>query len=542
MKTRGSWVKALKFAALALVVSSLLLLANFRDIAKRVHPSDVRVSPGATSGASNLARANQDPRWMEAYGKLALSFEENEGQTAGEVRYVSHGSGYELFLTPEEAVVALQPSLPGNLSALHGVAYFRSLRQARRAGRMTVLRMGLEGANLEAKISGIDSLPGKVNYFLGNKPEHWHTNIPTYSRVKYAQVYPGVDLVFYGNQRNLEYDFVVAPGANPKAIALTLKGARKVRVDSNGDLILSLADGQVIFQKPVLYQNVRGQRKQIEGGYSLAGKQRVTFAVSEYDRSEPLIIDPVLNYSTYLGGSAPIGDAGSGIAVDSLGDAFVTGTTFSTTFPTHNGFGAGNANGVAFVTELNPAGTALLYSAYLGGTGGDSGHGIALDASGNIYIAGQTFSTGFPTNGTITAFKPTSGGAAVGTSFISKINPTASSTAQLVYSSYLGGTNGTSGTADVANSVAADANGNAYVTGYTASSPGSGAANFPITAANAFQTTLGTTAGSAFLTKIDTTQNGALSLIYSTYLGGNGANATTSTLGFGEMGQAVALD
>src|SRR6267378_593521 len=457
MKTRGSWVKALKFAALALVVSSLLLLANFRDIAKRVHPSDVRVSPGATSGASNLARANQDPRWMEAYGKLALSFEENEGQTAGEVRYVSHGSGYELFLTPEEAVVALQPSLPGNLSTLHGVAYFLSLRQARQAGRMTVLRMGLEGANLEAKISGIDSLPGKVNYFLGNKPEHWRTNIPTYSRVKYAQVYPGVDLVFYGNQRSLEYDFVVAPGADPKAIALTLKGARKMGVDSKGDLILSLAEGQVVFQKPVLYQTVRGQRKQIEGGYSLTGKQRVTFAVSEYDRSEPLIIDPVLNYSTYLGGSsvliggALVGDSGSAIAVDSLGDAFVTGTTFSTTFPTHNGFGAGNARGVAFVTELNPAGTALLYSALLGGTtggaAGDSGHGIALDTSGNIYVAGQTFSTDFPTNSTITALKATSAGAAVGTSFISKINPALSGNASLVYSSYLGGTNGTSGTA-----------------------------------------------------------------------------------------------
>jgi hypothetical protein len=541
MKTRGSWVKALKIAALPLVVSSLLLLANFRDIARRVHQSDVRVSPGATSGASNLARAKQDPRWAEAYGKLPLSFEENEGQTAREVRYVSHGSGYELFLTPEEAVVALQPSVPGNLSALDRVAYFRSLRQARQAGRTTVLRMGLEGGNLEATISGIDPLPGKVNYFLGNKPEHWHTDIPTYSRVKYAQVYPGVDLVFYGNQRNLEYDFVVAPGADPKAIALTLKGARKVGVDSKGDLILSLAEGQVIFQKPVLYQNVRGQRKQIEGGYSLTGKQRVTFAVSEYDRSEPLIIDPVLNYSTYLGGSVA-GDAGSAIAVDSLGDAFVTGTTFSTTFPTHNGFGAGNTNGVAFVTELNPSGTALLYSTYLGGTGGDSGHGIALDTSGNIYVAGNTSSTDFPTNSTITALKPTSAGAASGTSFISKINPTASGTAQLVYSSYLGGTNGTSGIPDFANSVAVDASGIAYVTGYTASSPGSGAANFPITAANAFQTTLGTTAGSAFLTKIDTTQNGALSLIYSTYLGGNGADAATSGLGFGDFGQAVALD
>jgi hypothetical protein len=541
MKTRVSWVKALKFAALPLVVSSLLLLANSRDIAKRVHQSDVRVSPGVTSGASNLARAKQDPWWREAYGKLPLSFEENEGQTAREVRYVSHGSGYELFLTPQEAVVALQPSLPMDLSPLHRVAYFRSLRQARQAGRMTVLRMGLEGANLEARISGIEPLPGKVNYFLRNKSEHWHTKIPTYSRVKYAQVYPGVDLVFYGNQRNLEYDFVVAPGADPKAIALTLKGARKVAVDPKGDLILSLADGQVIFQKPVLYQTVRGQRKQIEGGYSLAGKQRVTFAVSEYDRSEPLIIDPVLNYSTYLGGSA-VGDVGSAITVDSLGDAFVTGTTFSTTFPTHNGFGAGNANGVAFVTELNPSGTALLYSTYLGGTGGDFGHGIALDTSGNIYIAGTTFSTDFPTNSTITALKPTSAGAALGTSFISKINPTASSTAQLAYSSYLGGTNGTSGIPDFANSVAADANGNAYVTGYTASSPGSGAANFPITAANAFQTTLGTTAGSAFLTKIDTTQNGAQSLIYSTYLGGNGADAATSTLGFGEIGQTVALD
>src|SRR5467141_2826691 len=417
MKTRGSWVKALVLAALALVVSSLLLLANFRDSAIRVYQSDVRVSPSAMSGVSNLARAKQDPRWREAYGKLPLSFEENEGQTAREVRYVSHGSGYELFLTPEEDVVALQSSLPVNLSAPHRVPYFRSLRQARRAGRMTVLRMGLEGANLEAKISGLDPLPGKVNYFVGNKPEHWQTNIPTYSRVKYAQVYPGGDLVFYGNQRNLEYDFVVAPGADPKAIALTLKGARKVGVDSKGNLILSLADGQVIFQKHVLYQNVRGQRQQIEGGYSLTGKQRVTFAVSEYDRSEPLIIDPVLNYSTYLGGSAPIGDAGSAIAVDSLGDAFVTGTTFSTTFPANNnGFGAGNANGVAFVTELNPSGTALLYSSYLGGTGGDSGHGIALDTSGNIYVAGQTFSIDFPTSATITAFKPTSGGAAVGTS------------------------------------------------------------------------------------------------------------------------------
>jgi hypothetical protein len=539
MKTRDSSTKVSKIKGVAVFAGGLLLLAALHSTGKQTLLKGSGTSPVLTSEASPPSVTRENRRWIEAYGKLPLSFEANEGQIGREVRYVSHGSGYELYLTPQEAVIALQQSVPRNLSVLHRAKYFQALRQAHRIGATAVLRMGLEGANLQAKISGIAPLPGKVNYFLGNKPAHWHTNIPTYSRVRYEQIYPGVDLVFYGNQRNLEYDFEVAPGSDPKAITLILKGARKLSVDSKGDLILSMADGQVIFQKPVLYQTVQGQRKQIEGDYSLAGKQRVTFAVSEYDRTEPLIIDPVLNYSTYLGGSTA-GDVGSAIAVDSLGDAFVTGTTSSTTFPTHNGFGAGNAKGVAFVTELNPSGTALLYSTYLGGTGGDFGLGIALDASGNIYVAGETFSTDFPTNSSVTPFKPTSAGAALGTSFITKINPTANGAGQLVYSSYLGGTNGSA--PDFANAVAADANGNAYVTGYTTSSPGSGAANFPITATTAFQTTLGTTAGNAFLTKIDTTQNGALSLIYSTYLGGNGADAVSSTQGFGEIGFGLALD
>lgn len=548
MKIRGSWTKAIKIAGTIGLACGLLLLSVFQSSGKRTRQSGASASSAVAGGATRPPVGRENPRWREAYGKLPLSFEENRGQTAREVRYVSRGSGYELFLTPQEAVIALQQSVPNNLSPLHRAAYFRALRRARKAERMTVLRMGLEGANLEARISGIDPLPGKVNYFLGNKPELWHTNVPTYARVKYAQVYPGVDLVFYGNQRNLEYDFVVAPGADPKAIALTLKGARKLGVDSKGDLILSLAEGLVIFQRPILYQMVRGQRKKIEGGYSLAGNQRVTFAVSDYDRNEPLIIDPVLNYSTYLGGSAVgIGDVGSSIAVDSIGDAFVTGTTFSTTFPTHNGFGAGNTNGVAFVTELNPSGTALLYSTYLGGTGGDFGLGMALDTSGNIYVTGGTFSTDFPTNSVIAPLKPTSAGAALGTSFIAKINPAASGTGSLVYSSYLGGTDGSAAFPDFANAIAADANGNAYVTGYTSSSPGSGDANFPITATTsfqkaAFQATLGTANGNAFLTKIDTTQPGAQSLIYSTYLGGSGANAATSLLDFGEIAFGIALD
>jgi hypothetical protein len=551
MKTRGSWAAVVKFAGLTVLVSSVLLFGVLRSAGKRTHSFGMGQSPVTPSAAANHPRTISVPNWSAAYGKLPLGFEENLGQTAREVRFVSHGTGYALFLTPQEAVISLQPSMARNLSPLHRTAYFRALRKARQAGRMTVLRMRLEGANPAAQVGGVDLLPGKVNYFIGNNPKDWHMDVPSYARVKYAGIYPGVDLVFYGNQRRLEYDFVIAPGADPKVIELSLKGAEKLRVNSNGDLILSVSGGQVALQKPVIYQNVRGDRHEIQGRYVLTGDHRVTFAVANYDRNEPLIIDPVLNYSTYLGGSvAPNGDLGAAIAVDTLGDAFVTGTTFSTTFPsTPGGFGAGNALGVAFVTEINPAGTALLYTTYLGGTGGDFGLGIALDNSGtganpggNVYVTGGTFSTDFPTT-VANALKPASGGAAIGTSFISKINPTASGMGSLVYSSYLGGTDGPpGGNPDVGNAVAADVKGNAYVTGLTASLPGSAPANFPVTAASAFQTTLGTTDGNAFLTRIDTTQSGSSSLAYSTYLGGSGANAITSGQLFGEQAQGVAVD
>jgi hypothetical protein len=548
MKTRGSWAAVAKFVGVSILVLSVLLLGVLRGAGKRIHAARATLSPVTASAAANHPGTKNDVKWIETYGKLPMSFEENLGQTAHAVRFVSHGTGYALFLTPQEAVISLQQSVPRDLSPLHRLAYFRALRKLRQAGRMTVLRMRLEGANPEARIAGVDLLPGKVNYFIGNNPKDWRTDVPSYARVKYAGIYPGVDLVFYGNQRRLEYDFVVAPGADPKAIELSLTGAQKLRVNSNGNLVLNVSGGQLALQKPVVYQNVRGDRHEIQGRYVLAGNRRVTFAIANYDRSVPLIIDPVLNYSTYLGGSVT-GDLGSAIAVDSLGDAFVTGTTVSTTFPsTPGGFGTGNANGVAFVTEVNPAGTALLYTTYLGGTGGDFGNGIALDNSGsganpggNVYVTGFTMSSDFPTTAG-NALKPTSAGAVTaGTSFISKINPTASGTGSLVYSSYLGGTDGPAlGNPDVGNAVAADVNGNAYVTGITASSPGSLDANFPITAASAFQTTLGTTDGNAFLTRIDTTKSGSASLAYSTYLGGSGANA--GTLGFGEQAQGVAVD
>lgn len=548
MSIRGGWRNAARFVSIATLICGVLL-ALPGGFGKRGTPSKSSALRAAANETANHLSTRDFSRWKEAYSNLSLSFEENQGQSAPEVRYVSHGPGYELFLTPQEAVIALQRSRAWNLSPLHRAQYFRALRQARQAESMTVLRMGLEGANPQAKISGIGPLPGKVSYFLGNRPERWRTGIPTYAKVKYSQVYPGVDLVFYGNKKKLEYDFLVAPGVDPKTIALNLKSARNLRISQSGDLIVTLAGGPVVLQKPVIYQFANGERKPVNGSYSLAGKHQLTFSVSAYDRSMPLIIDPVLNYSTYLGGSAA-GDVGSSIAVDSNGDAFVTGTTFSTAFPTQNGFGAGSStNGVAFVTELNPSGTALLYSTYLGGTGGDSGLGIALDPTGNVYVAGLTFSTDFPTtpltsptcSTSVAALKQgPNAGAASGTSFVSKINPTVGGACSLVYSSYLGGVSGSS-LPDFANAVAADASGNAYIAGFTGSSPGSALGNFPITS-SAFQSTLGSSAGNAFLTKISTTLPGAQSLIYSTYLGGNGAEATSSTLGFGEDGLGLALD
>ena len=553
MKTRGFWVKALNFASFAMVVSFLLLLSNFRDIAKRAHQSVVRVSPAAMSGLPDLARTKQDLKWTEAYGKLPLSFEENVGQTAQEVRYVSHGAGYELFLTPQEAVLSLRDPATYDLSPLHRFKTLRALHAASRARMMTAVRMRFEGANSAPQISATDRLVKKTNYFIGNDPAKWHTGVASYARVKYADLYPGVDMLFYGNQRWLEYDFVVAPGADPKNIRLKIQGARRVRINARGDVILSIAGGELTLQKPVVYQMLKGERHEIAGGYVLTKGHRLTFSVPVYDRGQPLILDPVLNYSTYLGGSLGVSaippgtgiDQGFGIAVDAAGNAFVAGTTFSTNFPTTaaNAFNAGplasNPFGAVFVTEMNPTGTAEIYSTYLTGSTGDVATALALDSSGKIYITGQSFSSDFPT--TSNAFKqsPNPTNTNVGTSFVSKIDPTLSGLASLVYSSYIGGTIG-----DFGNGIAVDASGNAYVTGITFSPAGSGATfnsllTFPVL--NAFQAAPTNSAmGNAFLTRIDTTKSGNASLIYSTFLGGAGANA--ATLGFADQGFGVTVD
>ena len=552
MKTWGSWAKVGASISVVALVGGFLMVGASRHAGKNSLQSKGAASAAATSQTARLTEAKENSQWIKAYGNLPLSFEENRGQTAREVRYVSHGSGYELFLTPQEAVLALRGPVHIDLSPRNLFATLRALRDARRARQATttaVLRMGLEGSNPESKVVGIDKMPGKVNYFIGNDPKKWQTDVPTYAQVKYAEVYPGVDLVFYGNQRRLEYDFIVAPGADPSVIALKVDGARKMRVNGHGDLVLSVVGGEVKLQRPIIYQQVKGRRREISGKYALAG-HRVTFSVAQYDRSEPLVLDPVLNYSTYLGGNSD--DMAAGIAVDSNGNAFIAGTTFSTTFPTTSNAYipeplAANAGGAfaTFVSELNPAGTQLLYSSYLAGSApGEFAFGIAVDPSDKIYVTGFTLSQDFPTsNSTNPSFVPgfklsPNAGNVNGTSFLAKFDPTQSTGANsFVYSSYISGTNGTNG--ELGHSVAvADSSGVVYVAGITDSTAGAGLANFPVV--NGFQTALSTANGNAYLTKIDTTTSAAP--VYSTYLGGNDANSAAAGLGFGDAAFGVTVD
>ncbi len=521
MKKLDAWGSVPNFVGAAAVffgVLFLLVLGGAQDAL-------LATSGGSPFAAAKAAAAKETPRWREAYGKLPLSFEENQGQTAEEVRYLAHGTGYELFLTPHEALLALRSRRKYDLSPLHRTASLRAMRKARKAGQLTALRIQFEGANLHPAVNGMGRLPARTNYFLGNDPKKWHTDVPSYGRVKYEGVYPGIDVVFYGNQGKLEYDFLVAPGADPEAIQLKIAGARKMRLNSRGSVVLSVAASEVELQKPRIYQMIDGKRRLIEGRYVVAADHRVRFSVAHYDRSKPLVLDPVLNYSTYLGGSGE--DTGHAIAVDGAGNAFVAGQTLSADFPG----AANNCAGASFVAELDPTGTNLLYATYLAGSttgSGENAFGIAVDPSGKVYVTGVTFATDFPTTSANALNAGPLASNDNGTAYLTKLDPTVSGPSGLIYSTYIGGTGG-----DHANSVAVDAVGNAYVVGLT-DSP-----DFPTN--NPFQSALSNTSGNAFLTRIDTTQLQDASLIYSTYLGGNGANAGV-VLAYGDEGFGVAAD
>ncbi|HLX84772.1 MAG TPA: SBBP repeat-containing protein [Terriglobales bacterium] len=471
------------------------------------------VSPAHSALVSKDAALSQpDPaaqaRVVADYGRLPLAFEANHGQTDAQVKFLSRTSAYSLFLTGDEAVLTLNAKKTNAGSKDSSSDFVFAHR---------VLRMKLRNANA-AKLTGIDEQAATTNYFLGNDPAKWRTNVPTYAKVKYENIYNGIDLVYYGNQRQLEYDFIVAPAANPRSIAFNITGANTIRQDAHGDLVFKMGDEEIRWHKPIVYQEKNGIREEIAAHYTITDKTRVGFELAKYDATKPLYIDPLI-YSTYLGGSG--GDVGLAIAVDSAGNAYVTGFTRSTDFPVTSGALQTNAdcsvNGCAnaFVSKINPSGTALVYSTYLGGGVGAQGTSIAVDSTGNVYVTGLA-GANFPL---VNPLQPTYGGNF--DAFVSKINPSGSA---LVYSTYLGGSG-----QDLGFGIAVDSAGNAYVTGNT------GSPNFPTTP-NAFQTVCnggGSPCGNpnrdAFVAKINPKGS---ALVYSTYLGGSGD----------ESGDGIAVD
>jgi len=459
-------------------------------------------SLAARAGASGRSRI------ARSYGKLPLSFEANQGQTNSQVKFLSRGNGYTLFSAPDQSVLVLDK---------------------------TVLRMKIDGANPNAAATGVNELPGKTNYVIGNDPAKWRSKVPSFARVRYTDIYDGIDVVYYGNQRELEYDFVVAPGANPRVIALDFQGAEQLSIDSGGDLVIQTGGGEIRQHKPVVYQEIDGVKRPVAGEYRLRANRQVGFEVAAYDVTQALVIDPVLSYSNYLGGNDR--DAPISVAVDLQGNPYITGWTTSADFPINGAFDTicgtnftvqCNSDPVTnkrfadvFITKLDPTGTYFLYSTYVGGHDLDVGTDIAVDDAGCAYVTGFTLST---TTFPITA--PLSGGLQGGGGsddiFVLKMDPTGSFP---VYSTLLGGT-GAEGTS----AIAIDTLGNAYITGTTNST------NFPTTP-GAFQPAFQGTYFRAFVTKISPpgivpNQSGP-SLVYSTFLGCGEAVAEDIALGPG---------
>jgi hypothetical protein len=381
------------------------------------------------------------------------------------------------------------------------------------------MRMQLVDSAPDPRVQGLDELPGKVNYFRGNDSSKWRANVRTYKRVRYTSVYPGVDLIYYGQPQQLEYDFIVAPGADPSAIKLAFAGVEDTTVDARGDLVLETAGGPLRFHRPLVYQMQEGRRRTIKGSYVQRSAHEVGFRVASYDRTRPLIIDPVLSYATYLGGTS--GDIGAEIGVDATGAIFVAGNTNSDDFPTVNALqparsGAGGFESEMFVAKLTPDGAALIYATYLGGSGREQGPGFAVDAAGNAYITGSTSSPDFPT---VRPLQDTLNG--VVDAFVAKLSADGS---QLIYSTYLGGRNG-----DGSSAIAVDLTGAAYITGAT-NSP-----DFP-TANGLPPECMGDLgeAGDAFVAKL--TPDGT-ALAYSTHFGGN-SNDTGRDIAVDSLGAA----
>lgn len=422
------------------------------------------------------------------YGKLPLSFEENRGQSDARVKFLSHGSDYSILLTPAEI--------------------FLNLQSKGKETKQSSMRMSFPGAQPSPAITASEREQGVSSYFIGKDASKWVTGAANFARVQYRGLYPGVDLAFYGSQGHLEYDFVVAPGANPKAIQLQFDGVAGMHLDAAGDLVLSSATGEVRQHKPVIYQDGPGGRQAVAGKYVLEANNRVAFEIARYDRSETLVIDPALTFATYLGSNGTdvfgISEVASkatypAVAADLQGNVYVTGFMGGNVanFPGPPVILTGTSGGGGtdvFVVKMNPTGTALLYSVVFGtGQSEDVPGGIAVDLVGNAYVTGRTNSANFPITSGVA--QPSLNGTT--NAFLTKVNATGTA---LVYSTYLGGSGNFYG-----NAVAVDGSGNAYVTGVAAQSGGT---PFPVASPI-------WSSGSGFLTKFNST---ATAFSYSTYL------------------------
>ena len=387
------------------------------------------------------------------YGKLPMTFERTQGQTDRKVKFLSRGSRYSLFLTANEAVLALRPPTPDDRKQRLEP---RRLREEESLQEPDVIRTKLVGASSSARLDGIDTLGSRANYFIGTNPANWRTDVPLYSEVLYRNVYPGIDLLYHGDGGQLEYDFIVRPGANPDSIRLNYDGMTGILIDRDGALRLQTEHGEVIQKKPLIYQEFEKVRKEVSGHFVLSKENQVSFKIDDYDPSELLIIDPALQYSTYLGGSAD--DIGYSVAVDAQGNSYIAGRTLSTNFPTSNPYRSTNSGGRDIViTKLNPTGTGVVYSTYIGGGGDDGGYAIALNSSAEAYVTGFTKSTNFPL---VNALQPFYGGG-ISDAFLVRLNSTGNS---IIYSTYAGG-NGE----DVGSDIAVDSSRNIYGIGYTSS-------------------------------------------------------------------------
>jgi uncharacterized repeat protein (TIGR01451 family) len=461
--------------------------------------------------------------------RLPLMFEPNQGQANLDpadtrARFIARGSGYTLFLGTEGAIVSL-PSTEGD--------------KASKRGEFSSFQMKLAGANPKASLTAMDLLPAKSNYLLGNDPAKWRSGIPQYARVRYENIYPGISLVFYGNQGRLEYDLQVAPGADPAQAELEFDGAKSLELN-DGALVVKGASGHARVEAPRIYQLIAGRQQPVEGEFVLRGGNRAGFSIGPYDATRELVIDPNLSFSAYFGGTGD--EHASSIAIDGSGNIYLAGSTTSPTLPVGTittglqSALAGTQN--VYIAKINPAlNPPLQYVTFLGGTGSDSPVGIGVDGASDPIVAGTTSSPFFPTSATAYQTLPEAGSTGTKHVFVSKLNPTASS---ILYSTYLSGSGD-----DVASGMTIDGSENVYVTGTTTSTKPQDVGSptgpqFPSSSLPYHTPFQSTPLASVqfFVTQVNTGNSGKGSIAYSTYFGGANSETTTPVA----TGGGIAVD